>query len=163
MARAHLLIGPVGSGKTTFAGTLAEQRQAVRFSLDEWMIELFGHHMPRDVFHARLVACLGIIYRTSTRLLELGTDVVFDCGYWRREHRDDARERLRASGAELCWYYFDVPPAERWSRLERRNAALPAGTFEITREMFDDFVLCFEPPALPEVFVRVGAGAESPK
>src|SRR5262245_15244576 len=124
MSRAHLLSGPVGAGKTTFARSLAEEQRAVVFSIDDWMIRLFGHHMPRDVFHARLTACMGVIYETSTRLLELGTDVVLDCGYWRREHRAHAREQLRASGAELRWYYFDVPPSERWSRLERRNAAL---------------------------------------
>ncbi len=161
MARAHLLIGPVGAGKTTFATALTDERKAVRFSIDDWMIRLYGHHMPRDVFHARIAACLDIIYETSSRLLELGTDVVLDCGYWRREHREGAREGLRGSGAELCLYYFDVPAPERWSRLERRNAALPPGTFEITREMFDAFELCFEPPAHPEVFVRVGA--ERPK
>ena len=37
----HLLCGPTGAGKTTYARELAEAESAVRFSIDEWMSALF--------------------------------------------------------------------------------------------------------------------------
>ena len=53
MATVHLLCGKVGSGKTTFARRL-EQNGAVRYSVDDWMLRLYGAHMPRQEFDARL-------------------------------------------------------------------------------------------------------------
>src|SRR5687768_55420 len=40
-ARVHLVLGPVGAGKSTFALELARSSGAVRLTLDEWMTELF--------------------------------------------------------------------------------------------------------------------------
>src|SRR5688500_9099140 len=46
MARVHLIIGPVGSGKSTFALQLARERGALRLNLDEWMALLFRPDRP---------------------------------------------------------------------------------------------------------------------
>lgn len=41
-AQIHLLAGLNGAGKTTFARHLEATIPAVRFSLDEWMLRLYG-------------------------------------------------------------------------------------------------------------------------
>jgi predicted kinase len=155
MSRVHLICGPVGAGKTTFSRALERERAALRLSIDEWMLRLFGEHMPRDVFHERSKACMDLIYGVAERSVALGSEVVLDCGYWRREHREYAHERLLSIPHEL--YYLETAPEERWRRLEARNAALPDGCYEITREMFEMFETCFEVPAAPEPFKLVRA------
>src|SRR5262249_51960037 len=45
-ARVHMVVGPVGAGKSTFALGLARDARAVRFNLDQWMTELFGPDRP---------------------------------------------------------------------------------------------------------------------
>ena len=40
MPKIHLLIGPVGAGKSTFALELAREHRGVRLTLDEWMQSL---------------------------------------------------------------------------------------------------------------------------
>jgi predicted kinase len=45
---------------------------------------------------------------------------------------------------------LDAPRHVLEERLARRNAALPAGTFEITPEMLDVFEGMFEPPSPAE-------------
>ncbi|MDQ3263265.1 MAG: ATP-binding protein [Myxococcota bacterium] len=42
MAHLHLIVGPVGAGKSTFARQLSRQQSSVRLSLDEWMAQLHG-------------------------------------------------------------------------------------------------------------------------
>ena len=53
----HLLCGLLGAGKTTYAKQLATDVGGVRFTLDEWMLRLYGlrHDDPRYV--ARLKPC----------------------------------------------------------------------------------------------------------
>jgi predicted kinase len=41
-AKLHIICGFVGAGKTTLAKKLEKQYKAIRFSTDEWMIELLS-------------------------------------------------------------------------------------------------------------------------
>jgi predicted kinase len=150
MARAHLLCGPVGSGKTTFARTLERSTRGVRIALDEWMLTLFGEHMPRDLFDERVERCRQVMLGLASRLGELEVDLVLDFGFWRRIDRQTTVERLRAAGLQPTIYRFDVPVAVRWSRIAARNRALPPHTFEITRDMFDAFDMQVELPGNDE-------------
>ncbi|MFZ9053912.1 MAG: AAA family ATPase [Woeseiaceae bacterium] len=43
----HLLVGCIGSGKTTFAGQLERRTSAIRSSYDEWRIRRYGRR-PRQ-------------------------------------------------------------------------------------------------------------------
>lgn len=162
MATVHLLCGKVGSGKTTYARRL-ESNGAMRFSVDEWMLRLYGPHMPRREFDARLSLCMDLILGLAERLATLGVPAVVDAGFWRREQRDQTRARLEAAGVSYCFHYFEVPDAELWRRLEQRNQKLVAGTFEISREMFELFGGWFEPPGPDEAvhLVEFGGGSGS--
>lgn len=158
MSCIHLLCGPVGAGKTTYARKLEVERRAVRLSVDEWMLQLFGAHVPKELFHQRLEACLVVLYDVAVRIVHAGPQVIVDGGFWRLVHRDRARFLLRSVPIQL--YLLNAPPEVRWARLERRNVALPNGTYEITRSMFDEFEECFEPPTPDEPHVVVECGLE---
>jgi adenylate kinase family enzyme len=41
-----LIVGSTGAGKTTYARKLAEQIQAVVYSIDDWMKGLYWQDMP---------------------------------------------------------------------------------------------------------------------
>jgi len=45
----HIVAGPIGAGKTTLARRLAADRRALRFSLDEWVMQLFGSEAPHPM------------------------------------------------------------------------------------------------------------------
>jgi predicted kinase len=148
-ARIVLLCGKTGSGKTTFARRL-EAAGAMRFSTDEWMIRLFGHHMSRELFTQRLATCEALVLELAAQLAQRGVDSVIDNGFWRRAARDAARAVLASVPADVELVYFDVADAVLARRLRERNAALPEATFEITPEMFELFSSWFEPPAPDE-------------
>ncbi len=41
-ARLHLIVGPVGAGKSTFARRMMVSRRATFLDLDTWMVRLYG-------------------------------------------------------------------------------------------------------------------------
>lgn len=144
------MCGLTGSGKTTFAKGLEREHNAVRFSIDEWMIELYGHHMPREVFDARFDICKTLIFATAEKLLALGINVVLDFGFWKRDERAEVKAWLKTRELSYTLYYFDIPLETLWERLQKRNQMLAEGTFEITREMLETFASRFEAPTKAE-------------
>ena len=159
--RVLLLCGPVGSGKSSFARALVKGVGAVHLSLDEWMIRLFGRELPRAEHQAKLGACYALLLDHAATLALSGVTVVLDGGFWHRRLRDSARSKLDARGVEYSLCVFELPDEERWARLERRNAALGEFDYEITRELFDFFATCYEPPGPDEAFRVVSDASDS--
>ncbi len=145
-----MMCGLTGSGKTTYAKRLEREENAVRFSVDEWMIDLYGHHMPRAVFDERLRVIKDLLWNVARWLLELEVNVVLDFGFWKRKERLDFQARAQTAGATPLLYFFDIPFLELQARLEARNAVLDAGTYEITQEMLEMFAGWFELPTEAE-------------
>jgi predicted kinase len=141
-----LLCGLTGAGKTTLATRLERTLPALRFTVDEWMIALFGQHLPRPDHDERLSTLSTLVWDTARRALGLGVHVILDQGFWRRAEREATAERVRAAGATPIVVYLEVPMHELHRRLARRNAAAPAGTYEITAEMLTLFASWFEAP-----------------
>jgi predicted kinase len=156
--RIDLLCGKTGSGKTTYARQ-REAAGAVRFSLDEWMIRFYGHHMSREEFQIRTRICEEMIFELATSLAARQLDVVIDHGLWTKESRIWARTRLASAQADVVLVHFAAPDVELIRRIEARNADLPAGTFLITEDMFHIFSKHFEPPSMEEVDVTIDAGS----
>lgn len=149
MSTLTLLCGLPGSGKTTFARQL-EARGAIRLSSDDWMVPLFGHHMPRDAFDERLSAVRRLQWELTGKLLKAGVDIVLDDGFWTCAERKKYRAQAEASGAEVRLIYFDVPVEELRQRLAKRNLNLAPGTFQIDDAALDLFITKFEAPELDE-------------
>ncbi|RJF71901.1 ATP-binding protein [Deinococcus cavernae] len=153
MTTLTLLCGLPGSGKTTYACRL-EERGSLRLSSDDWMVPLFGHYMPREVFDERLAVVRQLQWELTAKLLKAGVNVVLDDGFWTRAEREHYRVRAAAVGAEVRLIYFDVPGHELRRRLAERNRNLTPGTFEIDDAALDLFITKFEAPEQDERAVR---------
>jgi predicted kinase len=149
MAHVHLVVGPVGAGKSTYALRLARDHRAVRMNLDEWMAELFRPDRPSsditEWYIERARRCVDQIWREATRCLEVGTSVVLEVGLIRRADRQRFCARVDTSRHGLTIHVLDVPREVRRERVERRNrergetfsVEVPSAFFELASDTWE--------------------------
>jgi predicted kinase len=150
-ATLFLICGLPCSGKTTLAKQIEHDRAALRLTPDEWI----GPILPAGWQQAELdrlrAPVEALQWALAERALSLGLDVVVDFGVWSRRERDEFRSRAAGVGARTELRYLDVPKDELLTRLVRRNAALPQGTFHIAPEQIERWAERFEPPSADEL------------
>jgi predicted kinase len=123
--RVHLLCGLVGAGKTTLARQLAAEEMGVRFSLDEWMLRLYGTRYDDPSYVARIDGCKAMIWDLARQVLGAGHDVVLDWNHWSRQRRAESIEAASAVGATPVVHYLDVPVEVAVARALARGVSDP--------------------------------------
>jgi predicted kinase len=151
----HLLIGPVGAGKTTYAQRRMARAPAVFLDLDAWMVRLFGAdpRPPEGVmawYLERRERCRGVLWDLTLGVLACGTDVVLEIGLLGRQERQAFYERVRAEGLELVVHLLDAPRATRRERVARRNQSPGPFTQIVPPEIFERASDAWEPPTEAE-------------
>lgn len=148
-ARIHLIVGPVGAGKSTFALRLAREQRAVRLNLDEWMASLFRPDRPEtgvmEWYVERTRRCIGQIWILAERLLEAETNVVLEIGLIQRRARELFFEQVDGSHFGLTVYVVDAPRELRRERVQQRNAQrgetfsmpVPPEIFELASDLWE--------------------------
>ncbi len=146
MAKLYFICGFIGSGKTTFSKQLAKKESAFRFSIDEWMIPLYGEHMDRDVFDARIATLTDLFKQSAIRMLELKVSVIFDFGFWKQADRKEIEYWAKSINADYEMIYLDVDFDTCRQRALLRNSVSGKESFEMTPEMLSLFWSWFEVP-----------------
>lgn len=147
--RIHLVIGPVGAGKSTFVRQLVQQHRAVPLNLDDWMATLFSPDRPdaADVmawYIPRTLRCLEQIWKTAEAVLAAGCDVVLEVGLIQQHQRDAFYARMGPWADAMVVYVLDAPREERRARVLRRNAeqgetfsmVVPLHIFELASDLW---------------------------
>ena len=154
MPTVHLISGLIGSGKSTLARRLERELPALRISLDEWIMTLFGEEIPNPLsgewWSNRAGRCSRMAYSMASQAIAAGADVVLDCGFLQRWQRDEARRWAESAGAGTKLYLLQADAVVRRARIERRNRER-GDTFAlvVTDAMFDS--LPWEPPDADEL------------
>lgn len=166
----YLVCGGTGAGKTTHALALAKEKQALRFSIDEWMRTLFSPDIVDIEYEwmlERTQRCERQIWSVCEQALALGGDVVLDLGFTTREHRERFRKLAEQVGARGIVHFVDASAKLRRQRVKRRNAERDPAVFalDVSDEMFDFMEGLFEPPDAGELEggrrVRAGGRGKS--
>jgi predicted kinase len=105
----HLLAGLNGAGKTTLARQLERTLPAVRFSLDEWMLRLYGLRFDGPDYPEVAHTCRELIWDLAAQVLRTGSAVVLDWNMWSRQRRADAVRRAVELGASCHLHHVIVP------------------------------------------------------
>ena len=160
VATVHLICGFLGAGKTTFAHSLAEQREAqreaVKFSIDELYLQLFTDEPTRELDAKAFDRLLLMLNGIWPPIVKAGVDVVLDFGFWRRALRDDVRDRASLVGAQTRLYWLQCPDDVALARCLRRNGS--PGAFLITAQDYRGLKAGFEPPASDEASEIIQSG-----
>ena len=143
--RVYMIHGCVGVGKTTFAKKLEQETNAVRFSPDEWMVDLFGQNPSAERFQDHFEKIERVIWKIVRRCISVGADVILDFGFWTRAARDRCRELARQNGAEVVMYSLHCPESVLRDRVAKRTSEMPEGALVINDHAIDLFKKRFEP------------------
>jgi predicted kinase len=155
-ATLHVIFGPSGAGKTTYAHAFARREKAVAFILDDWMAKLFGPDMPEpleyDWMIERVQRCEAQIWSTAAGVLAAGTSVILDIGLMRKADRARVREIAEATELPLQFHFVTASPEARRARVAERNVVRGEGfAIEVTPEIFDFIEGVYEPPEPQEL------------
>ena len=153
-ATLHLLVGPVGAGKSTWARRRVARDGGVFLDLDAWMVRLYGGdpRPPEDRpqervawYLERRARCQGLLWDVSVEILSAGVDVVLEIGLVRRAEREDTYARARAQDLALVVHAFDAPRSLRRERVAERNACAGPHTQIVPPEFFERASDAWEP------------------
>ena len=158
-ATIHLVAGSTGAGKTTYAIRLAVELRALRLSIDEWMVELFGPDRPAKIEFSwmmeRVNRCEAQMWSVAGAAAALGVPVVIDGGLTTAAHRAKWAALAAEAGLPVRLHHLSASPDERWRRVQGRNAERgETWRLDVTREMFDFVEGLWEPPT-PEEMARL--------
>lgn len=136
-----LVTGGTGAGKTTYARKLSADIGAVRFSIDDWMTTLFWMDSPDPISFdwamTRITRVENQMWEVAQQILATNTDVIFDLGFTKQQHRQKFRDLASSINIEAALHWVDISKDERWSRVQSRNAE-KGETFAmtVTSDMF---------------------------
>jgi predicted kinase len=137
-----MICGPVGVGKTTYSIALAQELGAVRFSIDDWLSELFFPDQPDPLTYdwavARARRCETRILAVSHDILALGRDVIWDMGFMERDQRARVLAAVAGTPYSVRLHALEAPADVRRARVAQRNIDKPEGyVMDVTDEIFD--------------------------
>lgn len=159
MPTIHLIEGPVGAGKSTYAGKLALELGAPHLNLDEWMVTLFRPDRPQDNFMAwyaeRKERCIAQIWLVAEMVLQTTSTVILELGLVQRAAREDFYRRVDGTDHKLQVHWLDVPETVRHERVRKRNTE-QGSTFqmEVSDEVFALANSAWESPDEQELQAR---------
>ena len=155
-ATLHVIFGPSGAGKTTYAHAFARRESAVAFILDDWMAKLFGPDMPEPIAYdwmiERVQRCEAQIWSVVAGCLAAGTSVILDIGLMRQADRARVREIAQATDLPLQFHFVTAPTETRRARVAERNVVRGENfAIEVTPELFAFIEGVYEPPGPGEL------------
>jgi len=161
----HIVFGPQGAGKTTYSRRLANEAQAVQFSIDDWMNELYGPDLPKPLNFSwvmeRVRRCEDRIWATASSVAQAGGDVVLDLGFMRASSRAEFVGLARACTLSSQLHFIDAPHEVRRRRVLARNSEKGATfSFEVTPAMFDFMEKQFQRPTDAELATALVSTSE---
>lgn len=152
----HLICGSTGAGKTTYAMALSERLGAVHFSIDDWMVRLYGPDAPQPPdwgwIATRVQRCQHLIAAMSLQTARRGVPAVLDLSFLRVTERERFAGLAHDADVPVKLHFVDVDPAERWRRVYERNAN-KGETYRVTvtRPMFEGIESMWQPPGDAEL------------
>ncbi|MEO0335520.1 MAG: ATP-binding protein [Pseudomonadota bacterium] len=138
----YIIGGLPGAGKTTYSKKLAIEKNAVVFSTDAWMTDLFWMDQApgEDASWAieRVGRCESRMMKTCLQLAEIGASSILDIGFVNLKWRQKTYQILDKANVPFEVHFLKADRDIRWERVKKRNKEKgETYSFEVTEEMLD--------------------------
>ena len=155
LTKAYLICGNICSGKTYYANRLSIDKNAVILSCDEVENDLFQKNLgsAHDEMAERIHFYL---LKKAAEIIQHGTNVILDWGFWRKSDRTNASEYFKALNISYEWHYMNASPERRSKFISRRNEAVENGKspdYYVDEGLLNKCNALFEPPSREEMDV----------
>ena len=151
----HFMCGKMGSGKSTFAKSLAASCRAALLSEDDLLRQLYPGGVTDLSGYIELSGRIkNALADHICALLQLGTSVVLDFPGNTLSQRAWFRQLVEKSGARHQLHYLNVPNETCRQQLRERRAANPSDSLQ-DDATFEALLAYFAPPAEEEQFTVV--------
>lgn len=142
MKMVHLIEGPIGAGKSTYAHLLGAELKSTPLILDRWMATLYRPDRTETDFWGwyaeRKERCIDQIWDLAQGMLAYHDDVILELGLLSREARWNFAQRLFHADVGTYWHVLDLDEGERWRRVEERNrASTTTHVMDVPRALFE--------------------------
>jgi len=157
MSTVFMICGNTGAGKSTYSYKLAEEENAIKFSIDPWMQTLYGADYNPEIhdftwLEERTKRCRTQMQKIAELLINQDINIILDFGFGDIKLRKFYREWAISLGANVSLHFLDIPTEERRKRVHIRNKEKGLTfAFEVTDEMFDYIEPMFIPPSEDEL------------
>ena len=135
MPKVIMTCGKICSGKNTYAQKLRLEYSAVILSVDEITLALFGNEAGEKL-DDYVCRAENYLYNKSLEIIETGTNVILDWGFWTKSERELARDFYNSHGIENEFHYINITDEEWHRRIEKRNSDISAPTSSVERFQF---------------------------
>lgn len=156
MKKVILICGKICSGKSCYARQLGKSENAVILSMDEMTYDLIGNEQGEfyDAFLKRAKRYLG---NKAVEIVNAGTDVILDWGFWTRKDRREISDFFRSNQIPYEWHYIDVSDDQWKKQIEERNAGIEDGQngtdFYLNEGLRNKLLSLFEEPDRKDIDV----------
>lgn len=138
------MAGPIGSGKTTLAKRIANERNTAFFSIDQCIKTLGQPIGSAQEYEKYYFGMRDVIANASLQFLSHGISVVFDFG-GTAGHWTWLKALADSANADVEIYHLIVPIEVRRERVRARNSD-PGFIFHFSDEEFDSMPKESTPP-----------------
>ena len=153
MPKVIMTCGKLCSGKTVYAKKLRKERGAVILSVDEIMLAVFGQDAGEK--HDEYTAAIKrYLYQKTLEIIDSGSDVILDWGFWTKEERGYARSFFALHGIVSEMHFIDIDDFEWRRRIEKRNQEVFAhgvDAYYVDEGLAEKFNAVFEKPDPSEI------------
>ena len=149
MAQIHLVEGPVGAGKSTYAMKLSKRYKGPHFALDDWMTTLFRPDLPEsglmEWYAERKDRCIKQIWKLTCDLIDSDIHVVLELGLIQKSSRQYLYELANIAGYAVEVYVLEASTEVRRERVKQRNQQkgdtyfmdVPTKYFDLANDMWE--------------------------
>ena len=150
-----LLIGHIGSGKTTYSLNLVKNKGYIRISPDSEIYNNYGKiekDFPKEDYNYLLKNNNDLFINKIKNLLHYNKKIVIDSDYINtKSDRDYIKNILKKSGLDFQYIYLKANRKTCEYNIYKRNKNLNEfSPNEITNEMLDKNFKEFQPPSIEE-------------